>query len=694
MTRWLQSLVGRLAVATVLVGFVVAIVGAFVVRRIGEETFRSEVEREHRGVAERLAAVFDARVESLGDSLRLLTTRAEVAELQPDSAELSVALRATDIFDAMTLYGTDGEPIVGVASTEVVSVSELPSRTDLNTLVSPGSVTVRVVGNGFPEFEVLAPVENPPGALVGALVGHAPVELVAQGLQARFLGPTAEVVLVRHDGRILAHPERDRVLEGQEYPLGDVFSGNERVASRSTPDGDVLAAVAASNTAEASVVVEQEEGEALARVGDQLAELTVLMLLVVGVIVLALVVIGTRSVRPLAGLVSTVERIGRGDRSARADVTGTREFRAVAEEINRMADALDARMRELEATQRDLATAVARFRTAFSQAPVGIALADAEGRYQQVNPAFCALLARPEHELVGMSWRDITYPDDVRDSERVLDAAVRSGDRAYHIEKRYVRGDGQPIWVLLSVAVVRDGDAHTFIAHLQDTTAQRKASEEREAMYEQLAAAEQRARAIINSAPDATLVVDAEGTITFANPRVAATFGYEPGELLGQSVEVLLPQRFRERHVSHRRGYVDAPRARPMGAGFELVGLRRDGSETPVEVSLSPLETDEGYQVVAAVRDMTERREAAQTALALEQMEARQRQAMELNDNIVQGLTVAKWAFERERLVEAGQAVERTLVAAQELIQAMLREASAMDIRPGDLVRERPAGLN
>lgn len=694
MTRWSQSLVGRLVAGTVLVGLVVAVGGALIVRRIAEDALRSEVEREHRGVAERLAAVFDSRVGSLGDSLRLLGTRGDLAALQPDPAELAVALRATDSFDAIALYGIDGQPVAGVSSTRVLSLSDVPSRPELSALVSPGSVAVRVVGDGFPELEVLAPVENPPGTVVGAVVATAPVEIIAQGLQARFLGPSAQVVLVRDDGKILAHPERDRVLEGQEYPLGDVFSDGERVASRRSPDGDSLAAVAPSNAADASVVVEQEEGEALARVGDQLAELTVLMVLVVGVIVLALVVIGTRSLRPLAGLVSTMERIGRGDRSARADVTGTREFRAVAEEINHMADALDARMRELEATQRDLAAAEARFRTAFSQAPVGVALADADGRYQQVNPAFCKLLARSEHELLGMTWRDITHPDDVRDSERVLDAAVRSGDRAYHIEKRYLKGDREPVWVLLSVAVVRDGDTHSFIAHVQDTTAHRQATEEREAMYEQIVAAEQRARAIIDAAPDATLVVDADGAITFANPRVAATFGYQSGELLGKGIEVLLPQRFRERHVSHREGYVDSPRARPMGAELELVGLHRDGSEFPVEVSLSPLTTDEGYQVVAAVRDMTERREAAQTALALEQMEARQRQAMELNDNIVQGLTVAKWAFERERLSEAGEAIERTLIAAQELIQAMLREASAMDIRPGDLVRERPAGLN
>jgi two-component system, sensor histidine kinase len=108
----------------------------------------------------------------------------------------------------------------------------------------------------------------------------------------------------------------------------------------------------------------------------------------------------------------------------------------------------------------------------------------------------------------------------------------------------------------------------------------------------------------LESAPDAIVIADPAGTIVFANRQVTALFGYEPGEIVGGSVEQLLPERFRTRHVAHRQQFSMHPRARPMGAGLELFGRRKDGSEFPVEISLSP---SGGAQLTtAAIRDVTE----------------------------------------------------------------------------------------
>jgi two-component system, sensor histidine kinase len=122
-------------------------------------------------------------------------------------------------------------------------------------------------------------------------------------------------------------------------------------------------------------------------------------------------------------------------------------------------------------------------------------------------------------------------------------------------------------------------------------------------------------RSVLDSAPDAMIIIDAAGTIVFANKQVMALFGYEPREIKGQPVEILLPERFRGRHVSHRQGYATNVRIRPMGAGLDLFALRRDGTEFPVEISLSPIQDGDRTIVAAAIRDVTERR---QTQLALQ----------------------------------------------------------------------------
>ena len=119
---------------------------------------------------------------------------------------------------------------------------------------------------------------------------------------------------------------------------------------------------------------------------------------------------------------------------------------------------------------------------------------------------------------------------------------------------------------------------------------------------------DQKFRAFLEAAPDAIVVVDYEGQIIMVNHLTEKIFGYQREELLGRKIEVLVPERLRHTHIKHRTGYSREPKTRPMGEGLELAGRRKDGSEFPIEISLSPLETEQEKFVISIIRDICPRK--------------------------------------------------------------------------------------
>ncbi len=298
---------------------------------------------------------------------------------------------------------------------------------------------------------------------------------------------------------------------------------------------------------------------------------------------------------------------------------------------------------------------------------------DGDGRIVFINRGAETLFEYSAEELVGRPVETL-MPADLRDQHEEYRRRYKESPRARPLlsglDLYGQRKDGSRFRAEIALTPVNT-DAGLLVA---STIREVNAGDESEAYF----------RTMLETAPDAMIIVDERGRIAIVNRQAEDMFGYTRAELLGHQVEMLLPEGIRNNHLRHRDGYVADPELRPMGAGLDLFGRRKDGSEFPVEISLSPVKTSNGMFVSSVIRDVTQRRRMEQEIIAARQAAERAQKANtaflaaashDLRQP-VQALSLLNGALRRtvkdERAREMIESQEHSLTAMTNLLNSLL----------------------
>lgn len=433
----------------------------------------------------------------------------------------------------------------------------------------------------------------------------------------------ARIYLVNEAGDFLLHPDASHSFGwqlGKRYRLQEEFPAlapwlaakKPAIGEFSTPDGTAtLGAMEFERLAgETLVGVLQVLPRATALAwGDVIGRSSFLAAALGVLLALGLAVFVARSLtRPLTDMADSLSRFT-GDEPVAMPVGAAGEMGVLARAFQRMANSVRentiALRREVaergraENEARELAERNQTYGAALESASDAIITTTLGGVINGWNPAAEQLFGFSAEEAIGRNISIIASPEQREEQVRNL-ARVGRGERILNLETTRTTKDGRLIDVAVTMSPVRSASGNIIgVSEIKRDLSARKAADER-------------FRMAVDASPNAMIMVDEKGTIVLVNAEAERMFGYERGELIGEQIERLLPAHMRVSHQKNRDSYAVQPSRRSMGAGRDLFGVRKNGTQLAVEIGLNPIKTAEGTMVIAAVVDITERKRSEQ----------------------------------------------------------------------------------
>ena len=254
-----------------------------------------------------------------------------------------------------------------------------------------------------------------------------------------------------------------------------------------------------------------------------------------------------------------------------------------------------------------------------------------EGKIAFVNPVMCELTGYSSEELRGRPPTELLAPEE-RDRARERMSALLAGSGEHPVVYHLLRKQGGLVPVEVGSRLIHYGGKPALLSVVHDITGRDRAEQALRKSVQEAESAVSRFRGLLEAAPEGIVIVNREGRIVLVNAQAERIFGYQKAELMGQSIDILVPENVRQLHTRHRADYYLHPSRRSMGEKLDLVAIRKDGSEFPTEISLSPLDTEDGTLVTTIVRDITDRKQAEQE---LRTSEERYRQLFENANDLV-----------------------------------------------------------